>query len=657
MNRFLKTNAEINSYCKKLQEYDSVAVDTETTGLEVKSGVDTCLGASFAKDSKEGAFFFLPPPAQRKEMYKVLADEECAKILFNAKFDLHALRGAGFEIGGSPFDVPVFDVYVMAKLWNENRRKEEGGHKLKPLAAELFEKGADKESDALHEWLEQRGKTFKDLASAPQELLATYGANDARITFGLFEVLKAKLEEQNIPWALVELEGKVQRVAFEMESKGVVINKPFLTKYSATLLAQMEAIKKKMLKHLPKGQKDFNPESDEQVAKIMLHLGWAPKIVEEAEPEVAVDGEKLPPRTKVPSVDKYALDAFDHDFSRLMLQHRRLGTVRSTFVEGLLTRAHKKADGWVVHTNYNTAGAVTGRWSSSDPNLQNADKKSDVRKGIIPRKGTELWGFDLKQIEPVVFAHHSKSERLIGLFRDGLDYHRFNASMAFGIAYEKVTDEQRQSVKALGLAIMYTAGAAKAAKMMGVPEPQGRQMLARYFKEIPEAKQLQRDTSDAIERRAEAEAKRLGKLEILGRNEWKYKGKFLPLKRIPKYGEPGQFWEFVNKNGIEEYGWIRNSFGRIRRLRCGEAYKGLNALIQSDAGELLKHAMLRVRRIPLLQIHDELVYELPKADAKKIAVEIKKAMESVNEFFPEIPIRVDVARATKNWAEEVEVKL
>lgn len=628
MNHYLKGQSQINKLCRDLASSTVLALDTETTGLDWKK--DKIMGASLARDSQEGSFFFMPPATQRAALYKLLK-ASTDKVGHNIKFDLHFLRKGGFEVGGL-----LFDTMVMARLLDENREN----HKLKPLAAQYFEKTATDEADALKEWLTQKGKTLSDLASVPPELLAQYGANDARITMGLFLALKERLEEAKVPWELVIQEAKITRIAFEMEHKGVVIHKPFLEKYAKGLGAQQQGLMEKMLQLVPNGT-EFNPESGDQVAKILHALGWK---------NGTYTG------TGKDQVDKYALENFDHPFAKLLLEHRRLGTIRTTFIEGMLNRAVKRPDGWTVHTSYDTAGARTGRWSSRDPNLQNLDKKSEARKGIVPRVGTDLWLFDFKQIEPVIFAHHTKSRKLIQTFHDGLDYHRFNASLAFGIPYDKVTDEQRQKCKALGLAIMYQAGAVKAATMMGVSIDEGRAMLTAYHKAIPEAKQLQRDTGKAVEERASQAAQATGRLEIRDKwSDWVYDGEQLPIKKVPKPG--GGFWEFVDKDRIEEYGWIKNTFGRKRRLQMKDAYKALNALIQSDAGDLLKQAMIRVDRIPLLQVHDELGFELPKKGGKELAREIKKAMESVQEFFPDVPVRVDVAVCTRSWADEEEVKL
>lgn len=582
-----------------------------------------------------GWFFFLPKPGKdRVQLARLLANPDVAKVFHNSKFDRHFLRQAGLPVHGR-----VYDTFPMAKLWNENR----SDHKLKSLAAELFDPTAADDKDDLDTWLKANKKTWSDLESVPEELLGRYGANDSRVTLGLFNALQVELQKQNIPAELVELEMDVLDIAYEMEMKGCVINKAFLTKYSAELEAQQKALYPEMVKS---AGREFNPESAAEVTEILQKLG--------------ADLSKVTTTGKY-GVDKRVLEGFPHPFTKALLEHRRLGTIRSTFVEGMLSRSVKRDDGWTVHTNYNTAGASTGRWSSNDPNLQNVDKKSKARQGIVPRKGTELWLFDFKQIEPVIFAHFSESKRLIQAFKDGLDYHSFNASMAFGVPIDQVTPEQRTKAKGLGLAIMYQAGAAKAAQMMGVELEEGRRILNGFYAALPEVKELQKKTARSVEDRAKYAAEKAGKLREVGYRKYLYNGEPLPIRKVPKAGQPGEFWEFTDWEPMTETGWVKSPFGRKRRLVVRDNYKALNALIQGSAGDLLKHAMQRIRtatgRIPLLQVHDELGYELEKKGAEKAALEIKTAMESVQEFFPNVPIRVDVAKAPKNWGEEIEVKL
>ena len=624
----IETNSAFAGLVSRLSKAKHIAVDTETTGLDWKK--DTCLGLSVAVDSKEGHFLFMPKPRDRAKLAKVLGDPKISKVFHNAKFDMHFLREAGMPVAGE-----VHDTYILAKLWDENLPN----HKLKPLARLLLGDAAGAEQDELKEWLEKNGLSFGDLKKVPKALLARYGAKDAAITLALEGVLLAKLQEQAIPESLIKREWAVLRKAYEMERKGAVVDKRFLEKYKKDLVGAQAELSKAMFEE---AEQEFNPESDAEVLEMLQDLGV--KI-----PENLTDTGKQ-------SVDKRVLEGIDHPVVKNLLEHRRIGTIRSTFVEGILDRSVKREDGWTVHTNYNTAAASTGRWSSNDPNLQNVDKKSLARQAFVPRKGYEFWMLDYKQIEPTLFAHFG-SARLRNAFQDGLDYHTFNAAAAYQADYAAVTPDQRKVAKGLGLAIMYQAGAAKAAQMMGVPLDEGRKIIARYNESFPEVKQFQRKVTDTIEQRAVDKAKAAGRLVIKGRDLWVYDGETLPMREVPNWKEPSKPWMFVEKKGIQEYGFVVNPFGRVRRLKINDAYKGLNALIQGTAADLLKEAMVRCPHQPLLQVHDELVFEFPKGKGKAMALEAKVAMESLQDMFPQVPIKVDVARATKNWAHEEEVKL
>ncbi len=554
-------------------------------------------------------------------------------------------------------------------------------HKLKPLARLLLGDAAGAEQDELKEWLEKNGKKMSDLKSVPKLLLARYGAKDAAITLAIEGVLQAKLQEQEIPQSLLDREWRVLRIAYEMERQGAAVNKTFLEKYKKELQWEQDGLTEEMWKMAGRA---FNPESDAEVLAVFGELGG--KI-----PEKLTDTGKQ-------SADKRVIEGIAHPLAKVLLEHRRIGTIRSTFVEGILDRAVKRDDGWTVHTNYNTGAASTGRWSSNDPNLQNVDKKSKAREAFVPRKGMEFWMLDYKQIEPTLFAHFG-SARLRKAFQDGLDYHTFNAAAAYQVPYAEVTPEQRKVAKGLGLAIMYQAGAAKAAQMMGVDLAEGRKILARYNESFPEVKQLQRKVTDTIEGRAVAVAKAAGRIKITGRDSWWYHADTcrayaaqraalaeefpkdkelrkdaarwaeavaatevggllkLPMREVFNWKDPAKPWFFVDKNVITEYGRVEDPFGRIYRLQIKDAYKGLNRLIQGTAASVLKEAMARCPHQPLLQVHDELVFEFPKGKGKAMALEAKVAMESLQEMFAQVPIKVDVARATKSWAHEEEVTL
>lgn len=628
---FVQTDSQLGALIKRLEKAKILAVDTETTGLSwVK---DKIVGMSVAQDTKEGHFFFLPGSTLRAKLGRLLGTDSVAKVFHNAKFDVHFMSQCGIHVHG-----PVYDTYVLARLFDENLEK--GGYKLKVLVSRLIDSKAAESLDALQAWLEKEGKTMAELCSAPKTLLATYGANDAKITLQLYEFLRAKLKEDGIPDSLIEQERKVQWIAFLMEERGCRVNVKFLEAYKKTLEAQQAVLLAELSKI---AGREFNPESDDQVAEVAQALGWKPT--------------QTTPTGK-PKVDKYAMMDWKCRFSEALLEHRRLGTIKGTFVDGILQR---QVDG-LVHADFDSAGTTTGRFSCRNPNLQNLDNKSEARNAFIPHKGEVLYGFDLKQIEPTVLSYFVKSDKLRKTFIEGRDFHRFNAGLIYQIPADQVTDEQRKKAKTCGLAIMYQAGAKRIASALGVSEAEAKRIKKQVLEALPAAKEFQEDVTKAIEGRAIEKAKAAGRIKI-SPDGWIYDGKPLPTRSWPKNDGSGESWTFPDKSVIQELGWVVNPYGRKRRISCGDAYKGVNSLVQGTSADLLKAMMVEIYektgQVPVMQVHDELVFSLPTKTAKLTAKSIKAIMEQ-NSLLPgntEIPIRVDVAFSEKSFGEMLEVTL
>jgi DNA polymerase I len=624
---FLEKDSQIDGLISKLSRASVVAVDTETTGLVWKK--DKIVGMSVADSTKEGVFFMLPKAKLRAKLGKALSNEKQVKVFHNLKFDKHFLSECGIHVRGL-----LYDTYVLARLYDENMEK--GGYKLKTLVSRLIDSTAAESLDALKTWLEKEGKTMAQLSSAPKALLSTYGANDAKITLQLYEFLRQKLKEDGIPDSLIEQERKVQHIAFLMEERGIKVDVPFLSRYKKQLEEQQTVLYSKLQKIVGK---DFNTDSPDQVAEVAQSLGWEPKKTT---------------ATGKPQVDKYAMMAWKHPFSEAYLEYTRLGTIKGTFVDGILER---QIDG-LIHAEFDSAGTVTGRFSCRNPNLQNLDNKSEARKAFVPHKGEEFWGFDLKQIEPTVAAYFIPSPKLKNVFIEGRDFHRFNASLIYQVPMEKVTDEQRKKAKTLGLAILYNAGVGRIASALGVSDPEAKRIKKQVLDAIPSLKEYQKKCEKEIKDRAYAAARAAGRLKT-SPGGWLYDDKPLPVKKYPN-GEGG-FWEFPDEDGITERGWMQNPYGRKRRLTCREAYNSVNVRCQGTSADLLKAMMVKIYEelglFPLLQVHDEIVFSLPVKSGKEIAKKIKAIMED-NTLLPgntEIPIRVDVAHSAKSFGEMEEL--
>lgn len=651
----LSKEEDFDELRKELAGEKLIALDTETTKREGGAGKDalnwnlgTVAGVSVAHKPDDG-YFWLGAGTPIKD---IIEDGSIAKVFHNSKFDMHFLSKAGTEVKGK-----VYDTFVLARLLDETRKDQGKNYKLKPLAVDYL--GVSAESlEKLDQWLEQQGLEKSEIAKAPLEILAQYAADDAKFTLQLYYLFRAKLKEEGIPDSLIDLESDMLRIAYEMEKEGIHVGVPFLEDYKARLETELNPLRAKLMEI---AGEPFNPESDEEVRKIAFKLDWKPVL-----------GLRV---TKAGiSMDKDTLKSWDHPFFQTMAEYRRFSTVYQTFVVSTLEKTYPSETGPRVHCEYSTAGADTGRWSSRSPNLQNQDKKSEARKAFIPKPGHEFWFFDYKQIEPVIFAFFAESDRLCEALMSGLDFHSFNAQMAFKV--EHATKEQRTVAKGLGLALMYNAGKAKAAKMMGVGLAEGTRIMNQFHKNMPEVKKLQRALETELITRAKAAAQKSGRLKANEIGLWQYDGKTITAKWVNKENTsttlnltpgtrpdyPTQWWgPFEDWSALQEYGWIQNPFGRKLRLQMKDAYKAVNRLVQSTAADALKTGMLRAVEAtgtyPLLQVHDELVFQWPTGEGEALAKKAKQAMESIQELFPRVPIRVDVAKSTTNWAEEEEVVL
>lgn len=625
-----------------------ISIDIETfdgEGSALNWNTGKLLGVSVAdKNSTQFVFNDETYPPVWKEHF---ANEDLAKVGHNIKFDMHFMAKYGMPVMGK-----IHDTVVLARLWNENLPT----YKLKALCASIFGAKDAEDMEVLNNWLTENKLGMGDLDKAPRELVAKYGANDPAITLKLYDFLRAELTKDGIPDSLIDLESFIVRIAYEMEHEGACIDKPFLEGYKVRLEAEQAQAYQKLEEIVGH---PFNPKSADEVEAIMKGLGWTPPKRKEG---MKKDRD---------SVDKSALKGFDHPFTAAMLEYRRISTILQTFVVGILEREV----GGKVHCSYNVGGTETGRWSSSQPNLQNVDKKSEARKAFIPKEGHELWFFDYKQIEPCIFAHFVGSKRLNEAFQQGLDFHTFNAAMAYKIPLESVTPAQRTVAKGLGLALMYQAGKGKAAQMMGLPFAEGVRIFESFHKNMPEVKAFVKKVSEALLGRAKQLAIDHGRL-VHKLGQWHYDGKplmekwvnkadtkknvLLPVGEEPENAK-GWWGPFQDWDVVEEPGWIKDPFGRKHRLQMKDSYKALNRLVQGTAANVLKIGMARaVRKVghwPLFQVHDELVFQFPIGEGEALAKVVKERMESVQEFFPNIPIRVDVAKSATNWAEETEVKL
>lgn len=586
----LKSKTELAALVAEARKSGHISFDTETTGLDWTR--DKCIGLSFCFDGKTGYYI---QSDLLGGIAPLMGDPKVTKCAHNAKFDLHFLRAAGITVRGT-----VYDTEVMARAENENRPN----FKLKDIGVELFGDAAKDEQGALKEWM--KANNIESFAAVPIEILAPYACKDAVLCYNVEKELRTRILKQDAEheyaegvhtlWQLVEREAKVTRVAEKMEASGHLVDLKFLREYQIALDQQAAELKTKII---AQAGEEFNIDSDDQLAKVMQKFGW-------------IANEKT--ATGRPKVDKYALEAWEHPLSELLQEYRRVTKLASTYAGGILIRSNPVNENFgELHPDFRTNGAVTGRFSCSNPNMQNVDKKSNARRAFVVREGHTNFYLDFKQIEICGFAYYANDKLMQDALWENEDYHRLNATAIFNVPAEAVTPEQRDKAKTFNFALLYGAGEKKIAKMLKVELSDAGIFKKRYMDKFPSVRKLRWRCEDAIRRR----------------------------------------------------GYVINRFGRRRRLKSEECYKSMNALIQSWAADLLKEALVRIdealapygdKAVLLLQIHDELVIQIKDCpEQEEILGKCVAAMTSVGDLVPTVPVRVDVEKSKVNWHEQEEV--
>lgn len=588
--------SELEPLIAEARKSGFMAFDTETTGLNWP----TCVikGASFCFDGQTGYYI---KPDLMVPFSKAMGDANLPKAAHNTKFDLHFLRKSGVKIDGL-----CYDTETMLRLLDENRYERGLNYKLKDVCAELFGVDASEEQKALKEYRATHGLAEDNFTDIPDEIMVPYACKDAVLVHRLFKYLLGQIEAKDASAggddrlmtlrSMMEREAKVTLAVCRMEENGHLVDTAFLDNYKNVLALQQEEARKKVL---AMAGEEFSPASDDEVRVQMLKLGWLPK-------EKTATGKA--------KADKYALEDWEHPFAEAMLEYRRCGKLISTYCEGMIAKAiktHPQDTIGVLHPDFRTNGAVTGRFSCASPNLQNTDKKSEARQAFVVRPGHTNFYLDFKQIEVCGFAYYANDKIMQDALWTGDDFHMINAVAIFDKPADQITKDERDKAKTFNFALMYGAGEKKIAKQLHVP------------------------------------------VETAGLFKKRYMSKFPSVPRL----------RYRCETAIRQKGYITNRFGRRRNLKPEDCYKAMNALIQSWAADLLKESLVRVdaaleghnARI-LLQIHDELILEIKDGPGQAEALDTAlKAMTSVGELVDTVPIRVDVKWSSTNWHQRKEL--
>jgi DNA polymerase-1 len=591
------TQEELNQLLSNLSGARILSLDTETTSEDPMKA--ELVGLSFSTIADHA--FYIPvghvypnAPTQLdidlvlNAIKPILENPEIPKLGQNIKYDAIVLARYGISLHGI-----IFDDMVASYLINPSLR----AHSLDQIAMDHL-------NHKTITFQEVTGKgAHAGFRTVPIELAIPYACEDADIALMAKEVLVPKLEALGLMDLLEQVEIPLINVLTRMEMRGVCVDCDRLRLLSKSFESQLSDIETRI--YTAAGE-TFNIQSHQQLGQILFE-----KL-------------KLPTQKKTKKKTGYSTDvevltdlAVHHELPDLVLRHRTLAKLKSTYTDALLYLVHTKTGR--IHTSYNQTVTATGRLSSSDPNLQNIPIRSEegrqIRSAFIPQEGWIMVSADYSQIELRILAHCSEDPLLIDAFIKDEDIHSRTASEVFGGLPGMMTPELRRQAKIINFGILYGMGAFSLARELGISQKMAKAYIDQYFKRYRCVREYTEHTI--------ASARQLQKTStLLGR-----------IRLLPDINSQ-------NSN-------IRSFAERI----------AVNTPIQGTAADLIKLAMIRVetdfsakgfQAAMLMTVHDELVFEVPDSELEAVTTRIREIMEGVWQL--KVPLKVNIASG-KNWAE------
>ena len=579
---------------QRLSTEKRFAFDTETTSLDYR--IAQIVGFSVAFDANDAYYVPLahdyegaPEQLNRElilgQIKPILEDASVQKIGHHLKYDAHVLENHGIQLQGWYFDTMLAS-YVLNSVATRHGMDDVARLYLSHLTT-TFEQVAGKGV---------KQKTFNQIEL---ETAAHYAAEDAHVTYRLYEVLNTKLQKHpELINILHNIEMPVARVLTMMEENGIELNLDFLDQLSVEFSNTIQDLENQITELA--GQ-PFNVSSPKQVGEILFD-------------KLGLKGGKKT-STGQYSTSESVLEKIEHPITNLILEYRGLSKLKSTYTDGLLKQANNETHR--VHTSYHQALTATGRLSSTDPNLQNIPVREDIgrqiRKAFIAPKGRVLLAADYSQIELRLMAHFSQDDALVDAFNHGQDVHRRTAAEVLGIALDDVTSNQRRQAKAVNFGLLYGMSEFGLTRQLGFSREESRSYIGKYFQRYP-------GVLDYMERTRQV-AREQGFVEtILGRRLY-----------------------------------TPDIMASNKMVKQGAERAAINAPLQGSAADIIKMAMIAVEKIlpkdqakMLLQVHDELVFEVDEAIADDLAVKLAEVMQSVLKI--SVPLVVEVGKGN-NWDE------
>jgi DNA polymerase-1 len=597
--RLCLSEKDLLSLTEKIKQKGLVSIDTETTSQDPLQA--DLVGISFSCEENEAYYLPVghsyagaPEQLDRSDALKVLKDvleeKEIAKIGQNIKYDALVLRCHGVELQGIHFDTMIAS-YVI----NPSQRQ----HNLNYLAQHYLN-----QKMLSYEELVGKGKKKKNFSAIEVEGAKAYSCEDADVTLQLMSVLQKALESDRNQDLFYHMEMRLVPVLMDMEFAGIRIDIPFFHKMSDRFALQIKKIEEEIFKEVGM---EFNINSPQQLGYVLFE-------------KLQLPVQKKTSKTKSYSTDVKVLkklSALPHKTPKLLLRYRTLSKLKSTYLDALVKMVNPSTGR--IHTSFNQTVTATGRLSSSNPNLQNipvrGEEGREIRRGFVADEGYYLLSADYSQVELRVFAHYSGDPSFVEAFEREDDIHAKTASEILGVSGKAVTKDMRRIAKAINFGIIYGMGPQRLAQELGIDNKTAKNHIETYYK--------------------------------------RYEG-------VTKYRE-----QMIGL--AREKGYVTTLFNRRRylpeinhsqqRFRAEAERMAINTPIQGTAADLIKKAMINIhnrmgkanlRTKMILQVHDELLFEVPGDEIDLIPPMVKEEMEGVHPL--DVPLKVDV-KVGSNWDE------
>jgi len=592
------TQAQLDAWLVQLRAADLIAFDTETTSLDPMRA--EIVGVSFAVEPGRAAYVpvahaYAGAPAQLAReavlaaLKPLLEDPNKNKVGQHLKYDMNVLSTQGINVRGVRYDT-MLESYVFNSSGNR--------HDLDTLAKKYL----DVDTIA-YEQVTGKGARQIPFAQVDVQRAGDYAAEDADVTLRLHQALWPQLEAApQLKSVFENIEMPLVPVLARMEQTGVLIDVDKLRTQSGELGRRMLELQQRAF---GMAGRHFSLDSPKQLQQLLY------------------DELKLPALFKTPSgqpsTNEEALEALadQHELPRLILDYRSLAKLRSTYTDKLSEHINPRSGR--VHTSYHQAVAATGRLSSNDPNLQNIPIRTEegrrIRQAFIAPRGYKILAADYSQIELRIMAHLSGDAGLLAAFHGNQDVHRATAAEVFGVAPEQVDANQRRAAKAINFGLMYGMSAFGLARQLGIDRGEAGGYMKRYFERYPGVQEFMNATRER--------AHRDGFVETL-------------------FGRRLYLYEINSRN---------------QGLRAGAERAAINAPMQGTAADIIKRAMIAVdlwlqtlgdSARMIMQVHDELVFEVKDSEVAKIETGVRDRMAAAAELA--VPLVVDVG-VGENWDE------